>query len=127
MHLPAFYIFAERFAPMPLRAGDRPQGPASILVREQTVSPSLAAAVEFAKEFDTAFTVVKVDVQNGTSCDATVDVLKAVAAESFEQFQPLHYELAGLCDEYRVDHYTAPRSRADRWDEAADRLRMAAE
>ena len=127
MQLPAFYIFAERFAPMPLRAGDRPQGPASILVREQTVSPSLAAAVEFAKEFDTAFTVVKVDVQNGTSCDATVDVLKAIAAESFAEFRPLHYELAGLCDEYRVDHYTAPRSRADRWDEAADRLRMAAE
>lgn len=119
--IPTFYVFAERFAPMPAKAGDRPQGPASILIREQRAHPSLLDAIDYAKNFDEPFTVIKVDVRNGTSCDATVDVLKAIGAESFAEFRPLHYTLAGLCDEYRVDHYLAPRTVADKWRDAADR------
>lgn len=105
-----FYLLIERF-----------QGAPHIC--EQTMCLSIDDAVERAKGCDTAFEVLAIDREARTAIDATADVLKKIAAESSDHKdgpRTLHYELAGLCDFYRIDHYQ-PRRRT--WGDVADDAR----
>ena len=71
-------------------------GPASILVREQTVFAVAGRRGRIRQEFDCAFTWSRSTFRTAHRVTQPSMSSAAVAAESFEQFQPLHYELAGL-------------------------------
>ena len=90
------------------------------LVPEQTPAPDLATAVELFRGMDDVESVLAIDLAAGTSRDATADVLRVIADKSFDDHKPLHYDLAGLCDHYRIPHYHAPRTMAEKFGEAAD-------
>ena len=90
------------------------------LVPEQTPAPDLATAVKLFRGMDDVVTVLAIDAGACTTRDATADVLRVIADKSFADGNPLHYDLAGLCDHYRIAHYHAPRTMAEKFGEAAD-------